>query len=106
VVREVTPTEFVATLSGRPETLLIDVREPWELDIARLPAALNIPMAQVPERLAAIDRSRDVVVMCRSGGRSLTVARFLEGQGYPTVMNLSGGILAWRVEVDPTLATY
>lgn len=106
MVREVTPTEFLATLADRPETLLIDVREPWELDIARLPAAINIPMGQVPDRLGDIDRTRDVVIMCRSGGRSLTVARFLEGQGYPTVMNLSGGILAWREQLDPSLATY
>lgn len=104
--REITPAEFMATLSGRPGILLVDVREPWELDIARLPEAVNIPMAQIPDRLAEIDRSCNIVVMCRSGARSLSVARFLAAQGYPTVSNLSGGILAWRVQVDPTLATY
>ncbi|MBS0375532.1 MAG: sulfurtransferase [Proteobacteria bacterium] len=106
MVREVAPAEFVATLAGQPRTLLIDVREAWELDIARLPQALHVPMAEVPERLAEIGRDRDVVVMCRSGGRSLHVARFLEGQGYGSVANLSGGILAWQRDVDPSLATY
>ena len=106
MVREVSPAEFVATLAGRPGTLLVDVREAWELDIARLPDALHIPMAEVPARLGELDRARDVVVMCRSGGRSLSVARYLAAQGYPSVANLTGGILAWAREVDPTLATY
>jgi rhodanese-related sulfurtransferase len=106
MVREVTPAQFVATFADRPETLLVDVREAWELAIARLPGALHVPMAQITERLAELDPSRDVVVMCRSGGRSQTVARFLESQGYRSVANLTGGILRWRQEVDPTLATY
>jgi len=106
MVREVSPTEFVAALAGRPGTLLVDVREAWELDIARLPDAIHIPMAEVPARLTEIDRARDVVVMCRSGGRSLNVARYLVAQGYPSVANLTGGILAWRRDVDPALATY
>ncbi len=106
MVREVSPAEFVATLSGRPGTLLIDVREAWELGIARLPDALHIPMAEVPARLGELDRAQDIVVMCRSGGRSLSVARYLEAQGYPSVANLAGGILAWRRDVDPALATY
>lgn len=106
MVREVAPAEFVAALADKPRTLLIDVREAWELDIARLPQAVHVPMAEVPARLADIGRDRDVVVMCRSGGRSLNVARYLEAQGYPSVANLSGGILAWQRDVDPSLATY
>jgi rhodanese-related sulfurtransferase len=106
MVREVAPAQFVATLAGQPQTLLIDVRESWELDIARLPQAVHVPMAEVPDRLAEIGRDRDVVVMCRSGARSLTVARYLEAQGYRSVANLSGGILAWQRDVDRSLATY
>jgi rhodanese-related sulfurtransferase len=106
MVREVGPTEFLATLAGRPATLLVDVREAWELEVARLDGALHIPMAEVAQRLSELDRGRDVVVMCRSGGRSLSVARYLEAQGFPSVANLTGGILAWRRDVDPTLATY
>ena len=106
MVREVSPKDFVATLAGRPGTLLVDVREAWELDVARLPDVLHVPMNEVPDRLGEIDRTRDVVVMCRSGGRSLSVARFLEAQGYPSVANLTGGILAWQRDVDPALATY
>jgi rhodanese-related sulfurtransferase len=106
VVRELSPAEFVATFAGRPGTLLLDVREAWELGIASLPQALHIPMAEIPARLGELDRNRDVVVMCRSGGRSLNVARYLEAQGYASVANLTGGILAWQRDVDPSLATY
>ncbi len=106
MVREVSPAEFVAALAGQPRTLLLDVREAWELDIARLPGALHIPMAAIPARLAELDRDRDIVVLCRSGGRSLNVAHYLEARGYPSVANLTGGILAWRRDVDSSLATY
>jgi rhodanese-related sulfurtransferase len=106
MVREVSPTEFVATLASAPATLLVDVREAWELEIARLPGAVHIPMGEIPERLDELDRGRDLVILCKAGGRSLSVARFLEAQGYPSVTNLTGGILAWQRDVDPTLATY
>jgi rhodanese-related sulfurtransferase len=106
MVREVSPADFVATLAGRPGTLLVDVREAWELRIVRLPDAVHVPMAEIPARLGELDRARDIVVLCRSGGRSLSVAHFLEAQGYPSVANLTGGILAWRRDVDPSLATY
>jgi rhodanese-related sulfurtransferase len=106
MIQEVTPAEFVRDLAQDPATLLIDVREPWELEIAAIPGALHVPMATVPDRLDTIDPNRRVVVMCRSGGRSMQVARFLEAHGYPRVANLAGGILAWGRDVDPTLAAY
>jgi len=106
MVREVSPADYVATLAGRPATLLVDVREAWELGIARLADAVHVPMAEVPARLGELGRERDIVVLCRSGGRSLSVARYLEAQGYRSVANLTGGILAWRRDVDPSLATY
>jgi rhodanese-related sulfurtransferase len=106
MVREVSPAEYVRESAANPRTLLIDVREAWELEIAALPGAVHIPMAEVPARLAEIDRARDVVVMCRSGGRSLSIARFLEAQGYGSVANLTGGVLAWSRDIDPSLATY
>ncbi len=106
MIREITPADYVATMAGQARTLLVDVREDWELQIARLPEAVHVPLAALPERLTELDRGRDIVVMCRSGGRSLTAARFLESRGYPSVANLTGGILAWQRDVDPTLATY
>jgi rhodanese-related sulfurtransferase len=106
MVHELTPSEFVAQRAAGGSAILLDVREGWELDVARLPDTVHIPMDEVPARLAELDRNRYIVVVCRSGGRSLTVARFLEAQGYPSVANLTGGILAWRQELDPTLAAY
>jgi rhodanese-related sulfurtransferase len=106
MVRELTPLEFTRELAGKPTTLLLDVREAWELEIAALPGATHIPMAEIGARLGELDTARDIVVLCRSGGRSLSVARFLEAHGYPSVANLSGGVLAWSRDVDPTLATY
>jgi rhodanese-related sulfurtransferase len=106
VVREVSPTEYIREAATRPAMLLLDVREAWEREIAMLPQALHVPMAELAGRLAEIGRDKDVVVMCRSGGRSLTVAKYLEEQGYRSVANLTGGILAWARDVDPTLATY
>jgi len=106
VVQEISPAEFVRDRASNARTLLLDVREAWELKIASLPGAVHMPMTEIPGRLADLDRDRDIVVMCRSGGRSLSVARFLEAQGYPSVANLTGGILAWSRDIDPTLATY
>ncbi len=106
MVREISPAEFAREALARPDRLLIDVREGWEREIASIAAAVHVPMAEVPARLAELDRGREIVVMCRSGGRSLKVAQFLEAQGFPSVLNLTGGILAWQREVDPSLATY
>jgi adenylyltransferase/sulfurtransferase len=106
MVREISPTEFVARRDAGDDLLLLDVREPHELAIASVPGAVHIPMGQVPERLAELDPKREIVVLCRSGGRSLQVARFLESRGYGSVANLTGGTLAWSRDVDPSLPTY
>jgi adenylyltransferase/sulfurtransferase len=106
MVREISPTEFVARRDRGDDLLLLDVREPHELAIARVPGVVHIPMGQVPERLAELDAAREIVVLCRSGGRSLQVAKFLESRGYASIANLTGGTLAWSRDVDPGLPTY
>ena len=90
----------------REDVLLVDVREPHELDIARIDGVTLIPLGQLPDRFEEIDREADVVVMCRSGKRSAFATRFLLGQGFPRVRNLRGGILAWADEIDPSLQKY
>lgn len=103
---ELTPVEL-KTLWDRGESpLVVDVREDWELGIAKLPQAVHMPMNEVPQRLAELPRDARIVVMCRSGGRSMQVARFLERNGFGQVANLTGGILAWRDAIDPSLAAY
>lgn len=105
MVQQITAPELQARLSEADPPMLLDVREPWEQDIARLPGTVDIPMMEVPARLEELPKDRDIVVMCRSGGRSTKIAEYLEGQGY-RVTNLTGGILAWVQEVDSSLKRY
>jgi len=76
---------------------LVDVREPSEFAAGTLPGATNIPLGELPARLQDLDRTRRVVLLCRSGGRSANAAEFLSGSGFADVVNLVGGMLA----VDP-----
>jgi adenylyltransferase/sulfurtransferase len=104
-IPEITPAEFVARRDrGEPMTLL-DVREAWELDVASVPGIVHMPMGEVAERVDELNRDQEVVVLCRSGRRSLEVARFLQQKGFKAV-NLAGGILAWSRDVDATIPTY
>ena len=105
MVHEISPVALKARLEGQNPPVVLDVREGWERKIAALAGSLDIPMGEIAARLGEIPRERDVVVMCRSGGRSLRVAEYLDRQGY-RVANLTGGILAWGQDVDPTLEAY
>jgi rhodanese-related sulfurtransferase len=104
-VAEITPTEFVARRERGESLTLLDVREEWELGVASVPDAVHIPMGEVADRLGELERGREVVVLCRSGRRSLQVANFLQQNGFQAV-NLAGGILAWSRELDATIPTY
>ncbi len=104
-VAEITPTEFVARRERGESLTLLDVREDWELGVASVPDVVHIPMGEVADRLGELDRGREVVVLCRSGRRSLQVANFLQQNGFRAV-NLAGGILAWSHELDATIPTY
>jgi sulfur-carrier protein adenylyltransferase/sulfurtransferase len=84
---------------------VLDVREPFEYKIANIGGKL-IPQGEVPQRLAEIDRDREIIVQCKSGGRSQRIAEFLKQSGYPRVANLSGGILAWSDQIDPSVPKY
>lgn len=104
-VAEITPTEFVARRERGESLTLLDVREDWELGVASVPDVVHIPMGEVADRLGELDRGREVVVLCRSGRRSLQVANFLQQNGFRAV-NLAGGILAWSRDLDATIPTY
>lgn len=84
---------------------MLDVREAWELGIASVPGVVHIPMGEVAERVRELDQNKETVVLCRSGRRSLEVAKYLQQNGFRAV-NLAGGILAWSRDVDPTIPTY
>jgi len=107
MIQEMTAREFVEQRAGGRQMTLLDVREDWETTLAPVPAdLLHIPMGQIADRLAELDPARETVVICRSGGRSLEVARFLAGHGFASVYNLTGGILAWSRDLDPRIPQY
>jgi len=106
MVREVSPREFESARRGGSDAVLLDVREDWELKVASVPDVVHIPMGQVADRLGELDPARETVVLCRSGRRSLEVAKFLEQRGFRSVANLSGGILAWSRDLDPSIPEY
>jgi rhodanese-related sulfurtransferase len=106
VVNEITAQELKARREAGSGPLVIDVREKWELDVASIPEVRHIPMGEIPGRLAELDPHQEIVVMCRSGGRSMQVAQFLARNGFANVANLTGGILAWSRDVDPSVRAY
>jgi adenylyltransferase/sulfurtransferase len=104
-IPQITVRELKRRLDAGEDFQLIDVREPYEYQIAQIGGKL-IPQNDVPQRLAEIDRDREVVVHCRSGARSQRIAEFLKQAGYPQVSNVEGGILAWSDEIDPRVQKY
>lgn len=107
-VPEITPTELNTRLQAGEVPVLVDVREHFERRIADLPehGQIRIPTGEILSRMGEIDTDADVVVYCRSGSRSQWAVRLLQSRGYEKVSNLTGGVLAWREEVDPSLRAY
>lgn len=105
-VTEIEPADVAARRAAGERFTLVDVREPWEVDLCRVDWAVQIPMGEIPGRCGEIDRSAPVVVMCHHGGRSLRVAHFLAQQGFDRVANLTGGIDAWREQIEPSMRPY
>jgi rhodanese-related sulfurtransferase len=110
-MEQITPkalSELIAAAGKIDEQrpLLLDVREPWEHAICRIGGSELVPMRQIPNATAELDRERPTVVICHHGIRSQQVARFLEQQGFRRVINLRGGIAAWASDVDPEMPTY
>jgi rhodanese-related sulfurtransferase len=106
MVRQVSPAEVQRQLDSDRPPVLLDVREPEELLLARLPGALHIPMGEVPGRLHELDPDAEIVVFCHHGIRSAQVAQFLAQRDFAHVANLAGGIDAWSVSVDPSVPRY
>lgn len=101
-----TPAEVHALLQRGAALVLLDVREPEEVRLVRLPGSVHIPMAEIPSRLHELDPETHIVVYCHHGIRSAHVVAFLVQQGFSQVSNLAGGIDAWAAEVDPGLPRY
>jgi sulfur-carrier protein adenylyltransferase/sulfurtransferase len=105
-VPTISATELRNKLSGRQSIILIDVREPFEFEIARIPDAKLIPLGAIPDRFEEISRDKQTVVFCKTGVRSAKAIEFLQSKGFDNLLNLEGGVDAWREQVDPTLRKY
>ena len=107
-VPEITPLELKERLDAGDIPVLVDVREYHEAQIADLPQhdQLRIPTGEFPQRVEEVSPDDEVVLYCRSGGRSAWATAILMQRGYGRVLNLKGGVLGWRADVDPTLRAY
>ncbi|HKQ05024.1 MAG TPA: ubiquitin-like small modifier protein 1 [Blastocatellia bacterium] len=103
---EITPAELKARMERGDDFVLIDVREPEEYAIARIPGSRLIPRGTLPERVHELSSADDIVVHCKSGVRSGMAVDFLKQAGFRRVKNLVGGILRWSDDVDPTVPKY
>ncbi|HET6404761.1 MAG TPA: molybdopterin-synthase adenylyltransferase MoeB [Candidatus Thermoplasmatota archaeon] len=104
-IPSIAPKELEAKLA-RKEVLLVDVREPHEAEIARIPGAKLLPLNEIAMRAAELPQNEDIVLHCRSGVRSAKALQLLQTLGFRRVRNLEGGILAWSDEVDPSVPKY
>ena len=103
---EITATQLKRELDSGKPPFLLDVRNPNEYQIARIPGAYLVPLQQLPARLKELDPSRDIVVHCRTGVRSARAIEIMRAAGFQKLRNLKGGIHAWADEVDPTVVKY
>jgi molybdopterin/thiamine biosynthesis adenylyltransferase/rhodanese-related sulfurtransferase len=105
-VPEITPIEVKTMMDEHRPFVLIDVREPHEFQICRIPGSKLIPLAEVPGHMHELNSADDIVVHCRSGMRSAQAVEFLMKSGFRKIHNLKGGILAWSDSVDPNVPKY
>jgi adenylyltransferase/sulfurtransferase len=105
-IRELTPQELAVKVARGDDFDLIDVRDPHEYQIARIAGARLIPLGSLAEAIPTLRPERELVVHCKSGGRSARAVRTLQEAGFRNVWNLAGGITRWSQDVDPSVPTY
>ncbi len=105
-MNDITPLELKARIDAGTRPFVLDVREPTEYQINRIPGSVLIPLGELPARVGELDPSIEIVTQCKSGVRSAKAASYLRQQGFTNVRNLTGGILAWVDQVDPSQPKY
>ena len=103
---EIDPAELAGLRSAPQTYALLDVREPWELTICGFAEALHVPLGELARREHELPRDRPLIVFCHTGRRSLLAAQYLRRLGLNELVNLRGGVEAYAVEVDPSMARY
>jgi adenylyltransferase/sulfurtransferase len=103
---EIDPVAVKAKMDRGDKFTLVDVREPFEYQICKIPSATLIPLGEVPKRLGELDPDAEIVIHCKGGVRSAKAQGILREAGFKNVLNMTGGILAWSEKVDPTVPKY
>jgi len=105
-VPEISVEELQARIARGDRFVLLDVREACEWDIARLPGAVLIPLAELPSRMSELDSADEIVIHCKVGQRSAKALRQLQKAGFAKLFNVAGGIAAWSERIDPGVPKY
>ena len=105
-IPEITAEELKQKIDRQENLQILDVREPQEYQINRIPGSVLIPLGDLPARVQELDDRRELIVHCKSGVRSARAVSFLRSAGFATAKNLRGGVIAWIDKVDPTQPKY
>lgn len=100
-IMQVSPTELNEEIAQGKDQILLDVREPFEVEAGAIPGITNIPLGMLPMRQGELDKNAEIVTICKLGGRSTKAAEFLTEAGFSNVRNMTGGVTAWKEQVDP-----
>lgn len=103
---EISVSDLHAQIQGDPKPFILDVRNPVEYEICKLPESVLIPLSQLPQRTGELDPDKEIIVHCKTGQRSAQAVEFLREAGFQKVKNLLGGIEAWAEEIDADMPTY
>ena len=106
IAPQLTVTELKRRLDSGEAPCLLDVREDWELAIARLPGVKHVRLNEIPLHLKELDAGQEIIVICKAGGRSQMAANYLIARGFGRALNLQGGMDAWAKDIDPDMDTY
>ncbi len=105
-VLDIEPSAVAARLAQGDALVVLDVREPWEFDLASVPNSTLIPMSTLPSAINRLERTAEYAVLCHHGMRSEMAANWMRAQGFSRVLNITGGIDAWSTSVDATIPRY
>ena len=104
---EITPEELKSLLVSSSDVVVLDCREPWEFETARIEGSKHIPMNEIPARFQEeLDDDKHIVVVCHHGVRSMNATIWLRQRGYDKVQSLRGGIDRWARQIDPRVPVY
>ena len=105
-IPEITVQELKLKMHDKEKFVLVDVREKFEYDICRIPGSILIPLGELPSRMSELDSADDIVLQCKTGGRSAKALKLLREAGFSKLSNLEGGITAWSDQIDSSVPKY